>query len=221
MCLINHWSQVTHIRVGTLTIIGSDNGLGPTRRQAIIWTNAWVLLIEQLGTNVSEIIIEIITFSFAKMRLRVSSAKRRPFCLGRNVLMHCGICEMDLLITVDNDRLRNLWCFEIGCITLWGDRTVLCNNDLYTIGMQDRNTMLWNFNSILNVAYHFLRPSIKGNVIQYYRNNWRNVTIRYANTFECKCSCYFNLIWTQWWQHLCPCFGSHPILPVLPTTLSE
>ena len=29
---------MTHICVGKLTIIGSDNGLSPGRRQAIIWT---------------------------------------------------------------------------------------------------------------------------------------------------------------------------------------
>ena len=34
-----------HICVSKLTIIGSDNGLSPSRRQAIIWTNAWILLI--------------------------------------------------------------------------------------------------------------------------------------------------------------------------------
>ena len=75
-----------HICVGNLTIIGSDNGLSPGRRQAIIWTNAGILLIGPLGTNFSEILIEILTFSFKKMRLKVSSAKRRPFCLGLNVL---------------------------------------------------------------------------------------------------------------------------------------
>ena len=32
-------------------------------------------------------LIEILTFSFIKMRLKVSSAKWRPFCLGLNVLM--------------------------------------------------------------------------------------------------------------------------------------
>ena len=42
-----------------LSIIGSDNGLSPGRRQAIIWTNAGILLIEPLGTNFSEILIEI------------------------------------------------------------------------------------------------------------------------------------------------------------------
>ena len=77
---------MTHICVGNLTIIGSDNGLSPGRRQAIIWTNAGILLIGPLGTNFSEILIEILTFSFKKMRLKMSSAKRRPFCLGLNVL---------------------------------------------------------------------------------------------------------------------------------------
>ena len=35
-----HRGRVTHICVGNLTITGSDNGLSPGRRQAIIWTNA-------------------------------------------------------------------------------------------------------------------------------------------------------------------------------------
>ena len=59
-----HWGQVTHICVSKLTIIGPDNGLPPDRRQAIIWTNAGILLIGLLGTNFSEILIEILTFSF-------------------------------------------------------------------------------------------------------------------------------------------------------------
>ena len=33
---LTHWGRVTHICVGNLTIIGSDNGLSPGRRQAII-----------------------------------------------------------------------------------------------------------------------------------------------------------------------------------------
>ena len=34
--VLTHWGRVTHICVGNLTIIGSDNGLSPGRRQAII-----------------------------------------------------------------------------------------------------------------------------------------------------------------------------------------
>ena len=56
---LTHWGWVTHICVNKLTIIGSDNGLSPGRRQAIIWTNAGILLIGPLGTNFSEILIEI------------------------------------------------------------------------------------------------------------------------------------------------------------------
>ena len=83
---LTHWGRVAHICVSKLTIIGTDNGLSPGRRQAIIWTNAGILLIGPLGTNFSEILIEILTFSFTKMRLKVSSAKWRPFCLGLNEL---------------------------------------------------------------------------------------------------------------------------------------
>ena len=84
---LTHWGRVTHICVGKLIIIGSDNGLSPGRRQAIIRTNAGILLIGPLRTNFSEILIEIRTFSFKKMRLKVSSAKWRTFCLGLNVLI--------------------------------------------------------------------------------------------------------------------------------------
>ena len=77
---------MTHICINKLTIIGSDNGLSPGRRQAIIWTNAGILLIGPLGTNFSEILIKICTFSFKKMHLKMSSGKRRPFCLGLNVI---------------------------------------------------------------------------------------------------------------------------------------
>ena len=85
---LTHWGRVTHICVNKLTIIGSDNGLSPGQRQAIIWTNAGILLIQSLGTNFSEILIEVLTFSFKKMHLNMSSAKWRPFCLSLNVLMH-------------------------------------------------------------------------------------------------------------------------------------
>ena len=79
-------SYLTHICVGNLTIIGSDNGLSPGRRQAIIRTNAGILLIGPLGTNFNENLIGIHSFSFKKMHLKMSSGKWRPFCLGLKVL---------------------------------------------------------------------------------------------------------------------------------------
>ena len=41
----NNWGRGMHICVGDLTIIGSDNGSLPGRRQAIIQTDARILLI--------------------------------------------------------------------------------------------------------------------------------------------------------------------------------
>ena len=56
---------------------GSDN--------AIIETNAGLLLIRPLGTNFNEILIKIQKFSFTKMHLKRSSAKWRPDCLRGDV----------------------------------------------------------------------------------------------------------------------------------------
>ena len=70
------------MRVSKLTTIVSDNRLSPGGRQAIIWTNAEILLISPLG-----ILFEIDIFSFKKMHLKMSSGKWRPFCLGLNVLI--------------------------------------------------------------------------------------------------------------------------------------
>ena len=82
-----HWGRVTHVCVSKITIIGWDNGLSPGRRQAIIWTSVAIFLIGPLGTNFSEILIEIYTFSFKEMHLKMSSGKWRPFCIGLNVLI--------------------------------------------------------------------------------------------------------------------------------------
>ena len=99
---LTHWGRVMHICNGKLTIIGSDNGLSPGRRQAIIWTNAGILLIGPLGTNFSEILMAIETFSFKKMHLKKSSAKWRPFCLGLNVLT-----DQAALLGISEEILRH------------------------------------------------------------------------------------------------------------------
>ena len=83
---LTHWGWMPHICVSKIIILGSDNGLSPGRRQAIIWTNAAMLLIWPWGTNFSEILIAIDIFSFKKMHFEMSSGKWRLFCLSRNVL---------------------------------------------------------------------------------------------------------------------------------------
>ena len=113
---LTHWGRVMHICVGNLASLGPDNGLLPGRRQAIIWTDAGILLIGPLGTNFSEILIDIHTFSFTKMHLKMSSTKWRPFCLGLNVST-CGqwdidmsVINMNLLLSYDFFSLQVLIC---------------------------------------------------------------------------------------------------------------
>ena len=67
LLFLTHWDRVTHIWVGNLTIIAPDNSLSPGRRQAIIWTNAGILLIGPWGKNFSEVLIGIQTFAFKKI----------------------------------------------------------------------------------------------------------------------------------------------------------
>ena len=81
-----HWGWVMHICVDNHTIIGYDNSLSPGWCQAIIWTNAGILLTETLGTNFNEFLIEPLTFAFKEMHLKMSSENCQPFCHGLNVL---------------------------------------------------------------------------------------------------------------------------------------
>ena len=58
MCIkhhLTHWGWVRHLCISKQIIIVSNNGLSPGRCQAIIWTNAGILLIGLLGINSSEI----------------------------------------------------------------------------------------------------------------------------------------------------------------------
>ena len=131
---------MTHICVGINTNIGSDNGLSPGWRQAIIWSNAGILLIGPLATNFNEILTEILTFSFKKMRLKVSSAKWRPSCLGLNVLKmgrQDSNPSNDLLgdmsyhrfvmtpnIFVSANLPRKVQLYEVRVVDPWGGREV-------------------------------------------------------------------------------------------------
>ena len=54
-------------------------------RKAIIWTNAVLLSIGPLGTNFSQVVLEIQIFSFKKMHWKMSG-KCQSFCLSLNVI---------------------------------------------------------------------------------------------------------------------------------------
>ena len=84
--LLTHWGRVTNICVSKLTSIGSDNGLSPGPCQAIIWTNAGIVLFGHLGTNFDEIVTKIIHFYLIKCILEMPSREWRPFRFGLDVL---------------------------------------------------------------------------------------------------------------------------------------
>ena len=63
-------------------------GLLPVQSQTITWTNVDFWFIGPLEKNFSEILIEILTFSFKKMCLKMPAAKWRPFCSGGDELTY-------------------------------------------------------------------------------------------------------------------------------------
>ena len=101
---LTHWDRVTHICVGNLTSTGSDNGLSPGRRQAIIWTNAGILLIRFLGTNFSEILMGIQTFSFKKMHSKINVVWKIAAILSRPQSVNTTACY------------KISWSFEVASV---------------------------------------------------------------------------------------------------------
>ena len=65
--------------------MAKHTGLSPGRREAIIWTNTGILLIDPQGTNFSEIFIEIYTFfiqenAFENIVCETAAILSRPKC---------------------------------------------------------------------------------------------------------------------------------------------
>ena len=118
--LLTHWGRVTHICVGNLTIIGPDNGLSPGRHQAIICTDAGILLIGPSGTNFREILSEIHTFAFNKMHLKMFSGKWRPFCLGLNVLKRWWMITMITTLAMTTTLLMMVALKIMMMLAHWG-----------------------------------------------------------------------------------------------------
>ena len=103
---LTHWGRVT--RPSLVPIMSCHLALlSPDMCQAIIWTNAGILLIGPLGTNFSEILIGIHRFSLKKYiwkcLLENGSLSSRPGCvnlfeLGQGVVYHqCqSLCSLSL-----------------------------------------------------------------------------------------------------------------------------
>ena len=148
-----------HMR-GNLAVIGSDNGLSPSRRQAIIWTNAGILLIGPLGTNFSENLIGIQTFSFKKLHLKTSSAKWRLFCIGLSpgrrqaiIWTNAGISLIAHLWTDFSEILIGIQTFSFTKLHL---KTSSAKWRLFCLGLNELNELsYWGKNVALSWSWFY------------------------------------------------------------------
>ena len=92
MCLSNKVNGNTRVRgkkaPGTRIRVKELDAIVPGRRQAIIWTNAGILLIRILGTNFSEILGKIHSFSFKTRQNSTQSVRNMPLLPPRHLLPH-------------------------------------------------------------------------------------------------------------------------------------
>ena len=115
---------MTHICVGNLTTIGSDNGLSPCLRQANIWTNDELLLISSLGTNFNEILIVIKDYHLRE-------------CIWKCRLGICGHCVS-----------ASIWCAYIQKATR--NALELCATNVYSSGRENHWLRQWTNPLILS-----------------------------------------------------------------------
>ena len=86
-----HWGWVTHICVSKFFSLGSDNGLSPGRRQAIIWTNAiinWTLRNKHQWNFNQNSYIFIQENAFEMVVWKMPAILSRPQCVKRHTNHH-------------------------------------------------------------------------------------------------------------------------------------
>ena len=82
---------MTHIRVGKITIIGSNNRLSPGRHLVIIWINVGISLIGPLRTKFSEILIFVQENVFKNVTCELASILFPSQCVKFRILL-INIC---------------------------------------------------------------------------------------------------------------------------------
>ena len=125
--MLTHWDRVAHICVSNLTIIGSDNGLSPGRCQAIIWTNAGILLARPKSGlfryHVKKIHFTMQGFGFLSAILRqnrwpcTTTAEVPPLFNLARFDLNKDCCWKNYLQT-DSDYFSHSICSFINCISI-------------------------------------------------------------------------------------------------------
>ena len=90
LIVLSHWGRVMHICVSKLTIIGSDNGLSPDRRQAITWNSAGILFVGHLWTNFDRnLYIFVQENAFESVVWKMAAILCRPQCVKWQYALSC------------------------------------------------------------------------------------------------------------------------------------
>ena len=154
---------MTHICVRNLITICSYNGLPPGRRQAIIWSNTGILLIEPLGTNLCEMLIEIQTFlnTFQNVVCEVLSISYRPQWVKHMLLMflfqqrYMKMSRLTCIVLMNWRNICKQWCEHIQSIWIMYTKHKPSNKVfVYLVNIQHFRTLLWSFIHYYGVSAH-------------------------------------------------------------------
>ena len=126
---LTHWGRMTHICVGKINIIGSDNGLSPRRRQAIIQSQCWNIVNWTLGNKPqwnfnrnSNIFIQ--ENEFESVVWKMAAILSRPQCVKRFIIGY-GFDAWGIVFTKlgpSTDQRQCIWwtvCNFLGCKGSW------------------------------------------------------------------------------------------------------
>ena len=112
---------MTHICVSYLNITGSNNGLSPDWRQAIIWINDRKLLIGPISTSFCGLLVEINIFSFKKTHLNIICLMSA--ILSRPQYVNSPSCWASLTCLLSHSYLLALmyfhWSFRISLTSFY------------------------------------------------------------------------------------------------------
>ena len=130
---------MTHICVSDLNIIGSDNGLSPGRRQAIIWTNAGILKTWILGKDNNAWCLLIYTLSIPWWSCSVSLSSLEPCtCVSHQYVAWCMACCMYNYIFVLS---LHLWGPNMTQLYIFNFLFVVCNVNCVVIYIADADEL--------------------------------------------------------------------------------
>ena len=166
LLLLTHWGRLTHICISELTIIGSDNGLSPRRRQTIIWNNVNWTLRNKLQWNFnrnSNIFIQ--ENALEHVVCEMASILSRPQCVNVGNIgflldtLHRNICHSSLYNV--QSRMK---CLS-SSITLHLEHSLLLLGVLGLVYLPRSISRGWELDRIFVIAFRYLESFSKSRYV--------------------------------------------------------